>query len=95
MRSRIAELSTTGFDEDDFNIGSLPAVARLAEEAETFSAKIEAERRRITDAERKLKEAEKAIKDKKDFLAQYATDANLAKQVRIAACPSCAICPRH
>uniref|UniRef100_A0A6U2J1Z8 ODAD1 central coiled coil region domain-containing protein n=1 Tax=Hemiselmis andersenii TaxID=464988 RepID=A0A6U2J1Z8_HEMAN len=82
LRERIAELSTAGFDEDDFNVGSLSQVARLAEEAETYSAKIEMEKRKITDAERKLKEVEVAIKDKKDFLAQYAPDTSLAKQVQ-------------
>lgn len=95
LRARIAELSTAGFDEDDFNIGSLPAVARLAEEAETFSARIEAEKRKITDSDKKLRDVEKAIKDKKDFLAQYATDANLAKQVCDTARFACARTDDH
>ncbi len=74
-------MSTAGFDEDDSTIGSLSAVARLAEEAETYSARIEAEKRKISEAERKLKEAEVAIKGKKDYLALYAPDTSLRKQV--------------
>ena len=81
LRNRIAELSTAGFDEEDFTVGSLSAVARLAEEAETYSARIEIEKRKISEAERKLKDAELAIKNKKDFLAQYAPDTSLRKQV--------------
>lgn len=82
LRSKIAELSTAGFDEDQGTIGSLASVARLAEEAETFSAKIEVEKRRISEHERKLRDCDKDIKDKRDFLAQSATDTHLRKQAQ-------------
>jgi len=59
LRSKIAELSTAGFDEDQGTIGSLASVARLAEEAETYSAKIEVEKRRISEHERKLRDCDK------------------------------------
>ena len=81
LRSKIADLSTAGFDEDQATIGSLAAVARLAEEAETFSAKIEVEKRRISEHERKLRDCDKEIKEKKDLLAKTSTDTNLRKQV--------------
>lgn len=82
LRRRIADLSTAGFDEDESSVGALSSVARLAEEAETFSARIEVERRNISDADRRLKELDSNIKAKKDFLAQYAPDTSLRKQVR-------------
>mmetsp|Transcript_35902 Transcript_35902/g.88341 ORF Transcript_35902/g.88341 Transcript_35902/m.88341 type:complete len:644 (+) Transcript_35902:28-1959(+) len=82
LRNRIAELSTAGFDEDESSVGALSAVARLAEEAETFSARIEAEKRKIADADRKLKEADNNIKTMKDYLANYAPDTSLRKQVQ-------------
>ena len=82
LRSKIAELSTAGFDEDQGTIGSLASVARLAEEAETYSAKIEVEKRRISEHERKLRDCDKEIKEKRDLLAQSATDGNMRKQVQ-------------
>jgi len=82
LRSKIAELSTAGFDEDQGTIGSLASVARLAEEAETYSAKIEVEKRRISEHERKLRDCDKEIKEKRDLLAKSATDTNMRKQVQ-------------
>ena len=82
LRSKIAELSTAGFDEDQGTIGSLASVARLAEEAETFSAKIEVEKRRISEHERKLRDCDRDVKDRRDFLAQSATDTHLRRQVQ-------------
>jgi len=81
LRSKIAELSTAGFDEDQGTIGSLAAVARLAEEAETYSAKIEVEKRRISEHERKLRDCDRDIKLGKDLLAKSASDTILRKQV--------------
>eukprot|EP00961_Rhodomonas_salina_P170715 2301793-Rhodomonas_salina.4 len=81
LRTQIAELSTAGFDDDASTIGSLSAVARLAEEAETFSAKIEVEKRKIGDHERKIRDCDATIHEKKTTLATVSTDNALRKKV--------------
>ena len=81
LRSKIAEISTEGFEQDKGTIGSLADVARLAEEAETFAAKIEVEKRNISDRDRKLRDADRDIKRVRDELTRSATDANMRKQV--------------
>eukprot|EP00960_Hanusia_phi_P074822 768320-Hanusia_phi.AAC.20 len=81
LRDKITELSTAGFDEDQNSIGSLALVAKLAEEAETFSAKIEVEKRRIGDHDKKLKDCYDLIEEKRDFLARTETDTQMRKQV--------------
>lgn len=82
LRTQIAELSTAGFDDDASTIGSLSAVARLAEEAETFSAKIEVEKRKIGDHERKIRDCDATIHEKKTTLATVSTDNALRKKVQ-------------
>ncbi len=47
LRDRIAELSTAGFEGYQSTVGSMPAIARQAEEAGTYSAKIEVEKRQV------------------------------------------------
>ena len=81
LRSKIAEISTEGFEQEKGTIGSLADVARLAEEAETFAAKIEVEKRNISDRDRKLRDADRDIKRVRDELTRSATDANMRKQV--------------
>uniref|UniRef100_A0A7S4P372 ODAD1 central coiled coil region domain-containing protein n=1 Tax=Guillardia theta TaxID=55529 RepID=A0A7S4P372_GUITH len=82
LRDKITELSTAGFDEDQNSIGSLALVAKLAEEAETFSAKIEVEKRKIGEHDKKLKDCYELIEEKRDFLARTETDTHMRKQVQ-------------
>ena len=82
MRDRIAELSTAGFEGDQQTVGSLAAIARLAEEAETYSAKIEVEKRKISEMEKNLRESEINIKKNKDIVNSAPSDAELRKKVR-------------
>ena len=83
LRDRIAELSTAGFEGDQSTVGSLAAIARLAEEAETYSAKIEVEKRKISEMEKTLRESEINIKKNRDIVNSAPSDAELRKKVRI------------
>ena len=81
LRERIAELSTAGFEGDQATVGSLVVIARLAEEAETYSAKIEVERRKLADLERQQREAEVSIKKNRDLLSGAPSDQEMRKKV--------------
>ena len=81
MRDRIAELSTSGFEGDQSTVGSLAAIARLAEEAETYSAKIEVEKRKISELEKNLRESEMSIKKNRDAINLAPSDSELRKKV--------------
>jgi hypothetical protein len=81
LRDRIAELSTAGFEGDQSTVGSLAAIARLAEEAETYSAKIEVEKRRIAEMEKSIREYDINIKKNRDVLNSVPSDTELRKKV--------------
>ena len=63
------------------SIGNLEDVARLAEEAETYTAKIEHEKRRMGEMDRELKGTTEGIKERKHFIANNVSDSGLRKQV--------------
>ncbi len=81
LRDRIAELSTAGFEGDQSTVGSLAAIARLAEEAETYSAKIEVEKRRIAEMEKNIRECDLNIRKNKDVINSVPSDSELRKKV--------------
>ncbi len=81
LRDRIAELSTAGFEGDQSTVGSLAAIARLAEEAETYSAKIEVEKRRIAEMEKNIRECDMNIKKNRDVINSVPSDSELRKKV--------------
>ncbi len=83
LRDRIAELSTSGFEGDQSTVGSLAAIARLAEEAETYSAKIEVEKRKISEMEKNLRESEMSIKKNRDAINLAPSDSELRKKVSL------------
>jgi hypothetical protein len=59
----------------------LAAIARLAEEAETYSAKIEVEKRKIAEMERQLRDCDISIKKNRDTISNAPADAELRKKV--------------
>ena len=63
------------------SIGNLEDVALLAEEAETYTAKIEHEKRRMGEMDRELKGTTEGIKERKHFIANNVSDSGLRKQV--------------
>ncbi|KAJ1489387.1 hypothetical protein T484DRAFT_2019161 [Baffinella frigidus] len=83
LRQKITEVSTAGFDQDQNSIGNLTDVAKLAEEAETFTAKIEYEKRRLADTDKQLKEVDEQINEKKELGVKAVTDQGLRKQVQV------------
>jgi hypothetical protein len=95
LRDRIAELSTAGFEGDQSTVGSLAAIARLAEEAETYSAKIEVEKRKVSEMEKNLRESEINIKKNRDIVNSAPSDAELRKKVRICCACFCDVLESH
>ena len=83
LRDRIAELSTAGFEGDQSTVGSLAAIARLAEEAETYSAKIEVEKRKISEMEKSVRESEMSIRKNRDVINSTPSESELRKKVMI------------
>jgi uncharacterized coiled-coil DUF342 family protein len=86
LRDRIAELSTAGFEGDQSTVGSLAAIARLAEEAETYSAKIEVEKRRIAEMEKNIRECDLQIRKNRDVINSVPSDSELRKKVGALCC---------
>jgi hypothetical protein len=72
LRDSIAELSTAGFEGYQSTVGSMPAIARQAEEAGTYSAKIEVEKRQV---ERNLRKSVIKIRKNRDIVNSASSDA--------------------
>jgi len=78
LRGMIADESQRNVATTTTGLSHMTEVSRLAEEAELYVSKIEAERRRSTDLDKSMKEIEKKLKGKRgqaDGIDRFAKDA--------------------